>query len=270
MMSNDDNELVLTKEDRRRAALRYMFMGVNNFNYENQQGPAVVFSLNKALRKIHKNDEDYKESLDNHFKYFNTTTAMANIILGASLAMEEKNGIKAKDSIQSLKTSLMGPLAGIGDTIIWILFPTIMGSISGYMARQGNPTGAIIWLLFNIIFAFIKLKLWDLGYSQGVKLVTALGAKVNIFTESASVMGLFVVGALIATAVKFQTVAAFSFGEVSLPIQTEILDRILPSLLPVGLTYLVYKLMGSKKWTTTKIILLILVISMLLSFLGIA
>lgn len=48
------------------------------------------------------------------------------MILGATLAMEERDGIKSKDAVQALKTSLMGPFAGVGDTIIWILLPTIM------------------------------------------------------------------------------------------------------------------------------------------------
>lgn len=67
--------------------------------------------------------------LDNQFKYFNTTTWMANILLGASLAMEEKDGLEALDTVQNFKTGMMGPLAGIGDTLIWVLYPTIMGSI---------------------------------------------------------------------------------------------------------------------------------------------
>ncbi|GAW64038.1 hypothetical protein FC65_GL000827 [Ligilactobacillus acidipiscis DSM 15836] len=64
-----------------------MFMACNDFNYENQQGPAVAYGLEKALRKIYPDDEDYKKSMNNHFNYFNTTTWMANILLGASLAM---------------------------------------------------------------------------------------------------------------------------------------------------------------------------------------
>lgn len=266
---NQSNESILTKRDRHKAALRYMFMGVNNFNYETQQGPAVVFSLNKALRKIYPNDLEYIESLNNHFKYFNTTTAMANIILGASLAIEERDGGKSIDSVQSLKTSLMGPFAGIGDTLIWILIPTILGSISGYMALEGNPIGAVIWLVFNLIFAFVKLKLWDLGYSSGVKLVTTLGEKLTIFTEAASVMGLTVVGALISTAVKLQTGLTFKTGAVKLPLQTDVLDKIMPALLPVLLTIMVYKLIGNKKWTTTKIIVLLIAVSMLGAFFGI-
>ncbi|OJG65965.1 hypothetical protein RV07_GL001552 [Enterococcus malodoratus] len=259
----------MTKKDRHKAALRYMFMGVNNFNYETQQGPAVVFSLNKALRKIYSDDQEYIESLNNHFKYFNTTTAMANIILGASLAIEERDGGKSIESVQSLKTSLMGPFAGVGDTLIWILIPTILGSISGYMALEGNPVRAVMWLVFNLIFAFVKLKLWDLGYSSGVKLVTTLGEKLTIFTEAASVMGLTVVGALISTAVKVQTGLTFKTGAVKLPLQSDVLDKIMPALLPVLLTIVVYKLIGSKRWTTTRIIVLLIVISMVGAFFGI-
>lgn len=82
-------------------------------------------------------------------------------------------------------------------------------------------------------------------------------------------MGLSVVGALIATSVKVQTALNFKVGEVSLDLQTDILDKIMPALLPVLLTALVYKLLGNKKWTPTKLILLIIVISLVCSFFGI-
>lgn len=207
-------------------------MACNTFNYENQQGPAVVYGLSKVLRKIHKNDVDYKASLNNHFNYFNTTTWMANILLGASVAMEEKDGIKSKDAVQAFKTGMMGPLAGVGDTLVWVLYPTIMGSIAGYMGLQGNPTGAIIWLLLNIIFFFFRIKLFEVGHTSGLKLITALGDKLNVFTEAASIMGLTVVGALIPSVVKMKIPIVFQTGKVKLPIQTEILDKIMPALLP--------------------------------------
>ena len=82
--------------------------------------------MRKALRKIYSNDDEYIDAMDNHYKYFNVTPQMGNIILGATLAMEEKDGIEAKDAVQSLKTSLMGPLSGVGDSVFWILIPTIM------------------------------------------------------------------------------------------------------------------------------------------------
>ena len=75
-------------------------------------------------------------------------------------------------------------------------------------------------------------------------------------------MGLSVVGALIATSVKITTALNFKVGEVALNLQTDILDKIMPSLLPILLTLPVYKLLGGIKWTATKLILLIIVISL--------
>ena len=259
----------LTKKERHSAILRYMAMGVNNFNYETQQGPSVVWAFSKVLRKIYPDDDEYVAALDNHFKYFNTTTAMAGMILGATLAMEERDGIKSKDAVQALKTSLMGPFAGVGDTIIWILLPTIMGSIAGYMALQGNPLGAIIWILVDILLFWVRIKLFDIGYDSGVKLVTTMANQLSAFTEAASVMGITVVGTLIATVVKVYTPLQFQFGKVKLAMQTGILDKIMPALLPALVSWMVYKLLGSKKWTPNRVIVLILAIALVGSFFGI-
>ena len=259
----------VTKKDLKKTADRYNFMACNIFNYESQMGPAVAWAMAPVLRKIYKKDEEYKEALNNHFNYFNSTTVMSSMILGATLAIEEKDGIEAKETVQSLKTSLMGPFAGVGDTLVWVLWPTIMGSISGYMAQQGNPLGAIIWFIANIIFWFVKRKMFEVGYTSGTKLITNLGKSLPTFTEAASIMGLSVVGALIASSVKMTTALNFKVGEVSLALQTDVLDRIMPSLLPVLLTALVYKLLGNKKWTATKLILLIIIIALVCSFFGI-
>ncbi|MFT9096957.1 PTS system mannose/fructose/sorbose family transporter subunit IID [Liquorilactobacillus sp.] len=270
MNKTDDNiDTKITKRDLRRAGSRYNFMAVNLFNYESQMGPAVAWALAPILRKIYKDDNEYQEALDNHFNYFNSTTVMSSMILGATTAMEEKDGLEAKAAVQSLKTSLMGPLAGVGDTLVWVLWPTIIGSISGYMALQGNPLGAVIWFIVNVIFWFVKVKLFEVGYTSGTKLVTSLGSKMVLFTEAASIMGLSVVGALIATVVKVVTPLTFHFGKVSLALQSGVLDKIMPSLLPALFTLLVYKLLDNKKWTPTRIILLVIVIALAGSYFGI-
>ena len=269
MNTTEEERYQITKKDLRKTAARYNFMACNIFNYESQMGPAVAWAMAPVLRKIYKKDDEYKEALNNHFNYYNSTTVMSSVILGATLAIEEKDGIAAKETVQSLKTSLMGPFAGVGDTLVWVLWPTIMGSISGYMAQQGNPLGAIIWFICNIAFWFVKSKFFEIGYKSGTKMITELGQKLSAFTEAASIMGLSVVGALIATSVKVQTALNFKVGEVSLALQNDILDQIMPALLPVLLTALVYNLLGNKKWTPTKLILLIIVISLVCSFFGI-
>lgn len=271
-MSNEMNtteKYQVTNKDLNQTAARYNFMACNIFNYESQMGPAVAWAMAPVLRKIYKKDDEYKEALNNHFNYFNSTTVMSSIILGATLAIEEKDGIQAKETVQSLKTSLMGPFAGVGDTLVWVLWPTIIGSISGYMAQQGNPLGAIIWLICNIAFWFVKCKFFKIGYTSGTKLITGLGQKLAAFTEAASIMGLSVVGALVASAISITTAVDFQVGEVALNLQTDILDKIMPALLPVVLTAVVYKLLGNKKWTATKLILLIIGIALVCSFFGI-
>ena len=189
---------------------------------------------------------------------------MANVLLGASVAMEERDGVAAQEAVQSFKTGMMGPLAGIGDTLVWVLYPTIIGSIAAYMGLEGNPTGAIIWLLLNIIFLLFRVKLFKIGYQSGIKLVTALGDRLSVFTEAASIMGLTVIGALVASVIKINVAPVFKTGEVSLSLQTEVLDKIMPSLLPALLTLVVYKLIASKKMSVIQIIFGIIVLSIIL------
>lgn len=260
-MSNEkEKHGVLTKADLKKAAYRWL-MSVNTFNYEGQLSSSVVFSLSPSLRKIYKKDEDYVEALNNHFKYFNTMPWIANLVLGAALAMEDKEGIKAKDTIQDFKVGLMGPLAGIGDTLFWVLIPTIIGSIAGYMAIQGNPVGLIAWLLLNVFFFIVRIRMFEVGYNQGMKLFNKFSKQLVIFTEAASVLGLVVVGALIPSVVTVTCPLSFKTGEIAMKIQP-LLDSILPSLIPILFTFISYKLLGKKVKMTT-LILLIIVVSMI-------
>lgn len=273
-MSNENSHITdenckLTKKDLNKMFRRWIFSAGLGYNFETQQAPSVAFSMRKALRKIYKDDKEYIEAMDNHYKYFNANPLMANVILGATLAMEENEGIKAKNAVQSLKTSLMGPFSGVGDSIFWILIPTIMGSIAGYMAVQGNATGAVIWMILQAIFYFLKVWLFKTGYNSGTKLVTSLGKKINIFTDAISIMGLMVIGCLIPTVVKVFIPLKFKTGKVILSLQNGILDKIMPALLPVAVTIFVYWLLGKKNITPTKIIGLIILICLLESFTGI-
>ena len=177
-----NREPVLTKKDCVKGACRWSLMAVTTFNYDTQLAPAVVFGIGPLLRKIYPDDDEYVEALNNHFRYFNTHPWVANLVLGATLALEDKEGISAADAVQNIKVSLMGPLAGIGDTLIWTLLPTILGSIAGYMALEGNPVGTILWLLTNVFFIAVRTQLMWVGYREGTKLITKFGGKIAQIT----------------------------------------------------------------------------------------
>ena len=102
-----------------------------------------------------------------------------------------------------------------------------------------------------------------------MKLVTTLGEKINVFTEAASIMGLTVIGALVPSVVKMKVGLVFTTGKVKMPIQTQILDKIMPALLPVALTFVVYKLLVSKKMTVIQMIFAIIALALVCSFFGI-
>lgn len=259
---------VLTKADVRTCALRWMPMAVNTYSYNYQQAGTVVFALGPALRKIYPDDAEYVEALNNHFNYFNAHPWMANLVLGAALGIEDEGGIAAKEAVQSFKVGLMGPMAGIGDSLIWVLYPTIIGSIAGSLALQGNISMTLVWLLLNIVFMFVRVWMFEFGYEQGTKLVSMLGDKVSLLTETLSILGLVVGGALIPNVVKIATPLAFTMGESTTEIQG-ILDQIFPFLLPVLATLAAYKLIKSGKISVSILILIVVVLSMVCSALGI-
>jgi len=263
---NNSNR-VLNSADLKKVGKRW-FIGVTTFNYETQMAPSVVFALYPALRKMYEDDEDLIQSINNHFKYFNTHPWIANIVLGAALAVEDEGKLDSLDAVQDLKIGLMGPLAGIGDTIIWAMLPTILGSIAASMANDGSPIGVFIWLFIYGLSLFLRPKMFEFGYNQGAKLVTQLGNQLSAFTDAISVLGLAVVGAIIPTTIGLSTGFVFKNGEVELKLQ-DMLDQILPSLLPILLVSVIYYLMSKKHMRMTTIILFVIVFALVSSFLGI-
>lgn len=262
------SEQVLDKKDLRKVGHRWIQTCIATYGYELQLAPSVVYALAPALRKIYPNDEDYKKALNNHFKYFNCMPWLAKILLGASLAIEDTQGLDGMNAVQNLKVGLMGPLSGIGDTIGWVMLPTIFGSIAAYMALEGNMVGLGIWLAINAIFWVIRLKLVEIGYFQGVRFITQFGEKINVFTEAASILGLTVVGCLIPSVVKLVCGLNFASGDVILSVQDQI-DGVMPALLPVAAVGIMYYLVKVKKVKMNHIILGTLVVSMIGAALGI-
>lgn len=265
------NEKKLTSADLRRCGIRWC-MSVNGYNYETQLGPSVVFAECEALKKIYEGDDEaYRASLANAGRYFNATPPVAGILLGAGLAMEEQNGNDALDAVQDLKVGLMGSVSGIGDALIWIMIPTIFGSIAAYMGQEGNPAGAIIFMLAMLVCSLgLKIKSWSWGYNFGTQLITTLADKIAALSEAMSVLGLTVVGALIPSVVKLHTPLAITVGEVSFSLQEQLFDKILIGFLPVCLTVIVYRLL-KKGVSTNAIIFGIIVFALVgaaLGFLG--
>lgn len=237
-------EPVLTKEDLKVCSRRMWLMDTVSYSYATQNAPCAAFAAYYALRKIYGNDEDaFNKAMLNQLDcVFNATPPVCGLVLGAGLAIEDKQHEAGMQAENDLKVGLMGPISGIGDVFIWILPMTILGSIAGYMAMQGSPVGILLWVALWMAVLGWRLQNYNQGYSAGASVITKLGDKVSTMTDAASILGLTVVGSLIFSAISIYTPLTFTYGEISLALQGGVLDQIFPNLLAVLTACGVYKL----------------------------
>ena len=246
----------ITKADLRQINIRNLVGFQAGWNYERMQHSGYLWIILPQLRKIYgDNTEALKTACRTQCSpFFNTSNFLNTIITGIDLAIEETEGLDGLETVASLKTGLMGPLASIGDSIFGSLLPTIFGALAANMAMAGNPLGIFIWMTY-------------IAYDQGMKLVTTMSDKLNAITDAATVMGVFMVGALISTNVGIVLTINPNIGGVPLDVQ-DILNNICPKLVPAALVGFVYWLLGRKGMTSTKAIFIVLVLGVVLGALN--
>lgn len=260
----DNNSTKITKQDLNKVYFRNLFALQFGWNYEKMQGLGYAYVIMPVLKRLYAHDtEKMKRALKSQLGYFNTTPAMSHLIIGADIALEEELGIEAEEAVAGLKTGLMGPFAGVGDTLFVAIYRAIVFSIVSYIALQGNPVGLIFPILACCGVMFIRYKFMFIGYNSGRKLAAGFADKIAPITEAASILGLTVVGALIPSVIKYTTDLTFSFGEVTFSVQ-EMLDKILPCLLPLGIVIFSYWLLGKKRINSTRLIFILIALGMAL------
>ena len=254
----------LTKRDINKVYFRNLFTLQFGWNYEKMQCLGYTHVVMPALKKLYGDDpEKMKKALKTQLSYFNTTPAMSHLITGADIALEEELGIESEETVMAVKTGLMGPLAGVGDTLFLAIYRAIVFSIASYIAMQGNPIGLIIPLVTCMAILYLRYRFTWIGYKSGRKLATSFADKLAPITEAASILGLTVVGALIPSVINYKTDLTFTMGEVTFVLQ-EMLDKILPCMLSLGIVLLSYWLLGKKNINSTKLIFILILLGMLL------
>ncbi|WP_242755637.1 PTS system mannose/fructose/sorbose family transporter subunit IID [Lacticaseibacillus paracasei] len=255
----------LTKEDLRRVNLRYMFGGQLGWNYERMMNVAYVHAILPAMIKMYGDDSDVlRDMLQMEMQFYNTSPFLSAIITGMDLSLQNESGTKSKEAVAAIKTGLMGPFAAVGDSLFGAVIPTILGSLAAYMGMKGNPIGVIIWLLCAVVILGLRYFELPLAYREGKKLVSNVGNLLNNLTDAATLLGVFVIGGLIPTVVNVIVPFKLTIGKKSLAIQADMLDQILPALVPIALVALAYWLLGCKKMNSTRVIWVFLIGSIVL------
>lgn len=214
----------------------------STYNYEKMQALGYIYAMIPVIKRQYPKKEDQIEALQRHNEIFNTTPTMGSLITGLSASMEveaSQNPEFDKTSINALKVSLMGPFAGIGDSLFWGSLRIISLGIGISLAMAGNPLGILLHLLiYNLPAHLIRYYGVFFGYSMGagfIKKATENGM-MGYITKAASIVGLMTVGAMCCTMVNFQIPLVLNIQGSELSIQS-ILDSILPNLLPLLLTF---------------------------------
>ena len=250
-----DSKIKLTKADRFKAFLRSYFL-LASFNYERMQNGGVAYTLIPAIKKLYQSKEERAAALKRHLEFFNTQPFMANPIFGVTLALEEEraNGADIDDAaISGVKVGMMGPLAGVGDPIFWGTLRPICAALGASLAMGGSLLGPILFfVLFNVVRLLIRWYGIKYGYTKGTDIIQDVaGNTLQKITEGASILGLFVMGALVNkwTTVNIPVVISevtMQDGSVVTTTVQSILDQLMPGLIPLLLTFLCMKLMKKK------------------------
>lgn len=259
----------LTKKDLRRCLWRWVFTRQSPFNYETQSSGGWVYSIHPALEKIYDGDSEVLASkYKDYFKFYNTHPLMGCILLGSCIAVESTKDKNSTKQALELRTALMGPMAGIGDSVLWVLFSTIVGAIAAYMAVEGSVVGLIIAEAAQLTFFFIFNKLFYVSYKKGTDLIASHSEQLNNIATAASVVGLAVVGALIASNVNVKFGITMSYGEVTQSLN-DLLDTVIPNFASILTVGLVYWGLGRKKMNSGKMVIIVMIIGIILSAFGI-
>lgn len=209
------------------------------------QSLGFCYCMLPILRKIYKDQpEKLHRAILRHNEFFNTNVVASDFILGTTIAMEENVGGGGKvdeSSINTVKISLMGPLAGIGDSLILFTLCPIMQLVCCNLIQNGNYAGPIIYIVVVVgVTMALRWILIDKGYQLGVDFIEKLSSGVmQRVTSIATIVGLMVVGVMTATMVKVPLTVMVGAGEKAQSLSA-ILDNFMPSLLPLVFTLLAF------------------------------
>lgn len=250
-MIMSSSERMLNKKDLKKIFWRSLPMEFS-WNYERQMHMGFEFMISSGLKKIYDGQtEKFKESAERNLEFFNCTAHIAPFIGGVVLAMEEENA-KSEDfdtsSISAVKAALMGPLSGLGDSIILGTLRVLAIGIGASLAINGNVMGSILFfLIFNIPTFIIRYYTSIKGYELGASYITKIqkSSAMEMFMLAAAILGVMVIGGMIDNLVVATTDLKVGTGEGAVEIQ-EMLNDILPGLLPLGFTGLYYYLLKKK------------------------
>lgn len=238
------------------------------FSQEHMQTFGYLCSMLPLVEELYDNEDDKAKAMNTYTAFFNTEPQLGSVIVGITAGLEEARANGAEDvdeeTINGLRAGLMGPIAGIGDSlVVGTVIPILLGIAMG-MSTGGSPLGAIFYIIVWNMFAYFGMKfMYYKGYQLGGKAVNFLiGTQGEALRESISMLGGIVIGAVSATWVSVKTSFQLlnAAGEPYLVLQDK-LDSVFPGLLTAVFIIICWFLMTKKKMSPIKVMLVLVVVA---------
>lgn len=265
----------LTKSDR----VRHWLIGLGaeiGYNYERMQASGNLLAMVPIIRRLYKTPADISSAMKRYLVFFNTEPSFVGTVIPgvcASLEEQKANGADISDEmITGLRTGLMGPLAGVGDSLAGgIIYPIgISIGCSLALTNQSFAGPVLFFVLFAGIMLLLGGSLYKMGYNRGGNSIMSIigegSQSIVKLTEAFSVLGLLVIGGMGATRVIADTPVVINIGQTSVVLQ-EVLQGLVPNLLPFGIIMGVWYLLN-KKINTSWVVLILAVLGFIAYFLG--
>lgn len=275
MTEEEKSQQILTKKDINNAWRTWWLYAEVQSNNVVFQGLSHMLSLMDSLRKLYPDDDDYREALKRNSQFYNTEGTIGAVVNGMTLSMEEERatGENVPDEVMySMRTALMGPMAGIGDSLVWGTCKTISLSIATTFALSGNLLAVPVALMFPLVTYYIGRWLYGLGYDLGRTAVMNM-LKSGIMDKiimACGMLGLMVMGALSAENVALEIATEFTLENAADPISIQgMIDAVAPGLLPLAVIGLVYLYLKKHNNKYGLLIVGIIGLSIVASFFGI-
>lgn len=250
----DSKQKKLTTGDMFSAFVRSNFLQ-GSWNFERMQALGYCFGMIPIIKRLYEGQER-KDAIKRHLEFYNTQPFVTAPIIGITAAMEEQraNGADIPDGvINGIKVGMMGPLAGVGDPIFWGTLRPMLAALGASIALGGSIMGPILFFVFfNLVRLGVRWYGIQYGYAKGTDIVKDVaGNKLQKLTEGASILGLFVMGALVCkwTTVNIPLVVStitMQDGSVATTTVQDILNQLMPGLVPLILTFVCMNLLKKK------------------------
>ena len=261
-------EKKLTKKTLTKSFHNWYYGNLTCFSQEHMQTFGYLCSMLPVVNELYDKQEDKAKAMQTYTAFFNTEPQIGSVIVGMTAGLEEARayGDDVDDeTINGLRAGLMGPLAGIGDSlVVGTVIPILLGVALG-MSDGGSPLGAIFYIIVWNLFAYFGMKfLYFKGYELGGKAVDFLvGPQGEALRESITMLGGIVIGAVAATWVSVSTsftLTAEGATEPYLNLQ-KTLDSVYPGFLTAAFVMLCWYLLAKRKMSPIKVMLLLVVIA---------